>query len=1041
MVALLVLMITMVPLGYLVTNEVHQAASAKDSLAALGIAEKWVEILGTAQDPPPNLGSLAVDADKPLIPKLPSPPCVSNCSVPTETRGGTKFTIRAEYTWTGTQTGHTAPDLCSASGGAKVLNLQVTVYWGSDQQITDTTVLNYPAPGIPQYGFYQLQISGDSGTNDALGNPWSQSDGTGRVQAIPVKFTPPSPGSPVTIYPDQYGCVFAELSPTVSTPLTTALTLGQTGVTTLAVAALTAPIVAGESVEIGSGTNLQTVTASGSAIVGATSIPVTSFTSTFAQPVGTPVFPPYTVSVGNPVAGFPLSADNFGNPSFVQNLGTDGSPSEPTSPSNGTFGITAGVTNPLTTLYYDEGSTVGLSYPTSTFTADGVSCPGVGQITCLSEGEGTSGSLGATPPAATLALTSGSTWSSPTLPSSPSSTRIASVACGPASAACIGVGYGLTGTTPHGVILRDSTTTPGTVTADTIPASVTSLTNVICPSSTACVAWGTGTGGPVILAGTIGSTDTWNAVTLNTLVLTALTTINQIACAPNLNCVAVGSGTSLLGVLTAVSVSGPLYGASGAPSAGTWGATLVSISGLALASNLTQVACPTNAGCMAIGTGKVLLVGPTVPIVISGTIQLPLSPYFATIPVWLGDSFPLLGSTQSSISQLVCLSPSTVCLVVGIGTVGLAGPTQAVIYSGTVGSSLTLDSVVNTTLSISQVSCLYISPTSSTCVALGTKSTGPVILSGAIGSPDTWSPSASIPAGITSLSAVSCPNATICAVAASNTGSTVPAAAILYGTPGTNTTWSNASLPSVDAKTLYLTGISCTPTSGTSTCSAVGTTPTSSVIMMSTAGPGGAWSDHTADSGLTLTGSPTANLPIELTNGLLTNSNPLITGAWNPVPATPGGRANTTSIPDIFPFAGGYGVYAGDCVNEDLTSGAGSALAATIPGNTATSPSAATVPLGVLPIQVNSSGGTPESGDVLTLTATTAGTGCGADKYTLQPTGPDGLSRIEVPFGSYSLKVAVGSSSTTSTVVVAPGLVTVGGTVYTLPQTPVVTGP
>jgi Tfp pilus assembly protein PilV len=223
MVALVLLLVTMIPLGYLVTNEVHQAASAKNSLAALGISEKWLEILGTAQDPPPRSGALAVDTGRLLIPiRADGTPLPNNG---TESRGGTTFTVRAEYTWTGTQDINTAPNLCT-SGGAQVLNLQVTVSWGVNQQITGTTVLDYPPPGIPLYGFYQLQITGDNATSDLGGNPWSD-----RVQAIPVTFTPTG-GTGVKTYPDRYGCVFAELTP-LATSLTTALTSGVATGTTL----------------------------------------------------------------------------------------------------------------------------------------------------------------------------------------------------------------------------------------------------------------------------------------------------------------------------------------------------------------------------------------------------------------------------------------------------------------------------------------------------------------------------------------------------------------------------------------------------------------------------------------------------------------------------------------------------------------------------------------------------------------------------------------------------------------------------------------
>jgi hypothetical protein len=219
--------------------------------------------------------------------------------------------------------------------------------------------------------------------------------------------------------------------------------------------------------------------------------------------------------------------------------------------------------------------------------------------------------------------------------------------------------------------------------------------------------------------------------------------------------------------------------------------------------------------------------------------------------------------------------------------------------------------------------------------------------------------------------------------------------------------------------------------------------------MMSTGGPAGPWTDRTADSGLALTGSPTSSIPIELaSSGAPPLQNPAgSAGFWNPVVGTLTAGTiipNTTSIPAIFPFAIGYGVSAGNCPAEDATGGLGSALAATVPGTigvTLTNP-ATTVPLGILPIQVNAASGASESGDVVTLTATTPG--CPASKYTLQPTGPDGLSRTEVPFGTYSLSVTLpagGSSPSYPPVLVGAGFVKVGTTLYVLPQIPTVVGP
>jgi len=73
--------------------------------------------------------------------------------------------------------------------------------------------------------------------------------------------------------------------------LTTALTAGQTGITQLTdTNGLNAPIAAGDQVTIGSGSTAQTVTATANAAIGATAVSVSSFTSTYAQPVNTVIY-------------------------------------------------------------------------------------------------------------------------------------------------------------------------------------------------------------------------------------------------------------------------------------------------------------------------------------------------------------------------------------------------------------------------------------------------------------------------------------------------------------------------------------------------------------------------------------------------------------------------------------------------------------------------------------------------------------------------------------------------------------------------------
>jgi hypothetical protein len=71
--------------------------------------------------------------------------------------------------------------------------------------------------------------------------------------------------------------------------LTTALTAGESNITSLAVTNLTAPIAAGDPVTIGSGSTAQTVLATASAPINATAISV-NFTSTWAQPKNTLIY-------------------------------------------------------------------------------------------------------------------------------------------------------------------------------------------------------------------------------------------------------------------------------------------------------------------------------------------------------------------------------------------------------------------------------------------------------------------------------------------------------------------------------------------------------------------------------------------------------------------------------------------------------------------------------------------------------------------------------------------------------------------------------
>jgi hypothetical protein len=60
--------------------------------------------------------------------------------------------------------------------------------------------------------------------------------------------------------------------------------------------------------------------------------------------------------------------------------------------------------------------------------------------------------------------------------------------------------------------------------------------------------------------------------------------------------------------------------------------------------------------------------------------------------------------------------------------------------------------------------------------------------------------------------------------------------------------------------------------------------------------------------------------------------------------------------------------------------------------------------------------GQPYAGATLTITATTAS--CNADSYTIQTAGGDGLSRTQVPYGTYNIFVN-GSTTSAGTLTVA----------------------
>jgi Tfp pilus assembly protein PilV len=999
-VAFAVLMIALVPLSYLFTTSLIQAGQATNQQTALSVAEKWAEVLSNVT-PPVNPATGAVVTDTNSAPAGPAPSSSSGTIASASNNKAFNSVSSVTVTTTATfQATTAAPQTIQINTGTVALPVIDTITYSSVTPSGSTTI--FTCASNPCSASTDTTSTGDTVNQTSIVTPtetrgntlyrlnamysWAtaQNSGTGTQPNLCTAGTPQLLKLKVTVsWGPNADANNVQTSEMINYPPAGVQTLGfialqltgdLTGIDT-------------QSPPAAWSSRVQAVSVSLTGAEALTSLHPDSYGCVFAQ-----VEPgSYTVTVSPATTNVPLGT-NYTNPSFVANsVGTSYNASNvlipttqeqnpSTTPVVVNIGAVTRVQGSTASSYfpgYDQGTNINLSYPSTTAVEDGVYCPGAGQITCISSGENGSGAV--------VTWTNGGTWSNATLPVGTPVTRVASITC-PGTTVCFGVGYGSGGA----VILRGSTGVSPALTADSVPANTASLTQIVCPSSTTCVAIGTNASGVgvVVTLATIGATsalDSWASAPIATT-----TSLTSLVCPSSATgCVALATTTT---ANQPVIVSGPVTG--GAWVTGTFTGFTVSA--------LTQVACPTTTTCLAIGTGKVG--SATSPVVLAGVVG---GSGLSGIVAWTADT--LVGTpTLGSLSQIVCPT-SAKCLVTGTGTSGaLSG--ALVLYPSTTAGQLNIEfppGTGSTVVSvISQVSC----PSSTTCTVIGTSPGGPVILNLAVQgttAADTWAAEA-LPSGYGSVNALTdvvCPSNTACLISATGTGvvNNAPRAFLLYTTNG-GSSWSEVGWPSTD-NILYFDDIDCS--SGSSgTCSAVGATPSGAVFLTSGNGPGGtsgSWVDLTPTTGLS--GLYTTGVPIAMSNtGLLPNVNATAVLAG-------GAAADATAIPDLYPFAGGYTMWAGDCQAEGAASYA-TVLPTTQPGGSTN----ITVPLGQLSILVAHATGTPVglpiSGATLKLVAST--TGCSADTYNLQSTGSDGLSRTEVPFGTYNLSVTVSGVTTSA---------------------------
>jgi Tfp pilus assembly protein PilV len=205
LVAFSILIITLVPLTYILTSTVSAAANSRQREAALQLADSWVEILSNST--PPTDANGAVHTSTAQTPVAPA-----GAITPNNHLAGTIYTVSAKYSLQSTnQSGQS--DLCTdeeppSPSHPGVIQLQVTVSWDHlEQSLTDTTNINYPKPGLQTEGFLAIQVT-SSAADDALGN-----DTAARLVTIPITVSGGALPSPLTLEPDSNGCVFAQLMP------------------------------------------------------------------------------------------------------------------------------------------------------------------------------------------------------------------------------------------------------------------------------------------------------------------------------------------------------------------------------------------------------------------------------------------------------------------------------------------------------------------------------------------------------------------------------------------------------------------------------------------------------------------------------------------------------------------------------------------------------------------------------------------------------------------------------------------------------------
>jgi hypothetical protein len=629
------------------------------------------------------------------------------------------------------------------------------------------------------------------------------------------------------------------------------------------------------------------------------------------------------------------------------------------------------------TFEYDEGSMVDLTYPSTTVVEGDVTCPNAGSILCMAAGQSpTSAAAPTKHPKADLSVLTSSGWTV----YQPPATRLAATACA-GTKRCVSVGYTASGATTTTFSGASVSTPTGTVqfTADTVPSGTSALEGITCPGTSTCYAYGEGStsSSAVILSGTVGTTSvTWKTDGG----LTGVSTVSALTCPTTTSCYALGKTSAGPTILSLVATGS------------SWSADTLPTTPSAV-STVSQLACHSTT-CFVLGSTS------------SRALVLSLSTGSTT--TWIEDTVP----TVSTLTQIKCPS-TTVCYAVGTAS------TTATILSlwsvtGTTNKvTWTTDTLPSAVTALTLLKC----PSTSACYATGSSAAGPVIVS--LLTATNWTTD-SLPSTVKSLSGLTCTSSSQCAATGTATvGGNVRGVVLSLKAP---ISWTQDALPSGIAP-VYFAGVACTSTG--STCAAPGASLTGAIFLSATLA-GATWEKDTPSG---LVGMSLDDTPISVYN---VNLSPLTIQEM----AAPS-SGNVSAIGPLFPFTSGYQVAAAECAAQ-VTPTATSV--SSIPRGTAT----AALAMGLLPIEVVSATGVPVAGATVTITPactklTPPAGSADQTSFSLERTGPSGLSETAVMYGPYTVSVTSGALTATATITVAQTGTEVGSVTTQLPSPVVVT--